>query len=303
MSGSRPFSVATAAGLVLRGEEWPAPGARGGPVILLPGGGQTRHSWKSAAAALQRAGRTAVTVDLRGHGDSDWDPGGDYSVAAIAADTRVVLHAFGEQGRSVLVGNSLGGMASLVAAARHPGLCRAVVLVDIALRVEARGSSRIKAFMSEQPDGYPSLEEAAAAVVAYRGSRTRPPNLENLARNLRRTDEGRWRWHWDPRLLDEENDSEDPCHPVRVELRRSAATVGVPVLLVRGLRSDVVSEESVAEATRLLAGMRVAEVDAGHMVAGDDNDSFLAAILEFLDDLDREGGPIASGRSDDAAVA
>ncbi|MGE0066514.1 MAG: alpha/beta fold hydrolase [Solirubrobacterales bacterium] len=276
-------------GLRLAGDRWRASGPERGTLLLLHGGGQTRHSWDRSAAELQRTGWTSVTMDLRGHGESEWDPAGDYSVDTIAVDTLATCRALGagpdQDGRPVLVGASMGGMAALLATRLDPECCRALVLVDIALRVEPEGRDRVRAFMAQKPEGFSSLEEAAAAVADYTG-RERPADLSGLAKNLRRTEEGRWRWHWDPRLLDQAHDSEDPMHPIRVRMREAATMLSVPVLLVRGLRSDVVSEESLEEARRLLPTAAVARVsEAGHMVSGDDNASFLDAIRDFLGSL------------------
>lgn len=286
-----PERISVAAnGLLLAGERWRATGPERGTLVLLHGGGQTRHSWDLSAADLQREGWTAVTMDLRGHGESDWDPAGDYSIESVAEDAVATCRQLGDgedpERRPVLVGASMGGMAALLAADRDPACCRALVLVDIALRVEPAGRDRIRAFMAQKPEGFESLEEAAAAVVAYNPERPRAVNLDGLAKNLRRTDDGRWRWHWDPKLLEQDHDSEDPMHPSRVRLREAAMGLTMPVLLVRGLRSDVVSEEGLAEARRLLPAASVAEVsDAGHMIAGDDNATFLEAIREFLGPL------------------
>lgn len=276
-------------GLCLTGDRWSASGPERGTLLLLHGGGQTRHSWDRSAADLQRNGWTAVAVDLRGHGESDWDTDGDYSIETIGADTvttcRALSCASDPAMRPVLVGASMGGMAALLATRQDPECCRALVLVDIALRVEPEGRERVRAFMAQKPEGFESLEEAARAVAAYT-KRPRPANLDTLARNLRRTDEGRWRWHWDPRLLDQGHDSEDPMHPTRVRLREAAAALRVPVLLVRGLHSDVLSEEGLEEARRLLPQAQVARVsEAGHMIAGDDNATFLHAIRDFLESL------------------
>jgi pimeloyl-ACP methyl ester carboxylesterase len=265
-------------------ERWGALGQEHGTVVLLPGGGQTRHSWDRSAAALQADGWTAVTVDLRGHGDSDWDPTGDYSVGALADDLTAVL-AKTSTGRRppVLIGASLGGLAALVACGRKPDCCSGLVLVDIALRVEPEGRDRIRAFMTAKPDGFGSLDEAAAAVASYRIDRPRTANLDGLARNLRRGRDGRLHWHWDPQILHQEHDTEDPSHPARVQLRDAAAAVRVPTLLVRGLLSDVVSDAGLQEAMTLLPDASVVEIsDADHMVVGDDNISFLAVVRNFL---------------------
>jgi pimeloyl-ACP methyl ester carboxylesterase len=274
-------------------ERWIANGPELGCVVLLPGGGQTRHSWDRSAAALQAKGWTAITVDLRGHGDSGWDPTGDYAVGTIADDLITVLPSFVPSAAwpPVLVGASLGGLAALVAAGRAPGYCRGLVLVDITLRVEPAGRDRIRAFMNGHPEGFATVEEAGAVVADYRSERPRPVNLDRLSRNLRLGADGRWRWHWDPEILHQDHDSVDPMHPARVHLRDAARAVKAPVLLVHGLSSDVVSDEGVEEAMSLLADASVAAIpDGTHMIVGDDNAAFLGVIEDFLARTAASGG-------------
>lgn len=277
-------------GVRLAADRWPAVGAERGTVLLLHGGGQTRHSWDAAAADLAKLGWTAVTLDLRGHGESEWDPERRYSIDVQGADFVAVAAAIEREGggRPVLIGASMGGLASLMAVGEAPERFRGLVLVDIALRTEPEGVARIRAFMTEKPEGYESLEEAAAAVAAYNPARSRPVRPEGLRKNMRMTEAGRWRWHWDPEILNQEHDSTDPQHPLRRQLREGAERARLPTLLVRGLRSDVVSAEGIEEAKALLPNASVAEVsDAAHMIAGDDNSTFLEAIGEFLEGLEK----------------
>ncbi|MBS1886059.1 MAG: alpha/beta hydrolase [Actinobacteria bacterium] len=276
-------------GLELAADRWEPEGESDGTVLLLHGGGQTRHSWDRSAGDLHGLGWTVVTMDLRGHGESEWDAEGRYSVDWMAEDILIVcgeLEAEAPGVPPVLVGASMGGLAALLAVGRRSEPCRALVLVDIALRVEPEGSRRIRSFMMQKPEGFESLEEAAAAIAAYNPNRTRPVRPEGLRKNLRLTDEGRWRWHWDPEILNQSHDTEDPEHPIRVRLREAARTVTVPTLLVRGLQSDVVSDEGLAEACSILPEATVVDVsEAGHMIAGDDNETFLDAIRAFLERL------------------
>jgi len=237
------------------------------PVLLLHGGGQTRRAWGGTAAALAERGFHAVALDLRGHGESDWAPDGDYTVDAFAADVRAVAARLG--GRPALIGASLGGLAALIAEgeAATPG-ASAVVLVDITPRVQPEGVDRIVTFMTSHPDGFATLEEAAEAVAAYVPHRPRPKDVAGLGKNLRLGADGRYRWHWDPRLMTGE---------------RRIGGSRVPTLLVRGRMSDVVAEEDARHFLALVPHARYVDVsDAGHMVAGDRNDQFTAAVVEFL---------------------
>jgi pimeloyl-ACP methyl ester carboxylesterase len=265
-------------GLVLRGDAFGSPEAP--PVLLLHGGGQTRHSWSGTAARLAREGWHAISLDLRGHGESDWSPDGDYDLEYFVLD--LVAAARGLPRPPVVVGASLGGMAALCAEgeAKAP-LLAAVVLVDLTPRLEPRGVLRIVSFMTDRPDGFASLEEAADAVAAYREHRERPNDLAGLAKNLRRGADGRYRWHWDPKFMSREGRTRNTLTPDR--LLKAARGLRVPTLLVRGKLSDVVSLEGAAEFQRAAPHARFVDVSgAGHMVAGDRNDLFTEAVVEFL---------------------
>ena len=250
------------------------------PVLLLHGGGQTRFAWGATAEQLAAEGWYAVSMDLRGHGESAWDDAGDYSVNAYIADLRAVAPQLGA--KPVLVGASLGGIASLLAEGEaESSLCTALVLVDIAPKIEGSGALRIIEFMQGNADGFASLEAAADAVAAYLPHRERPSDLSGLAKNLRTLPDGRLRWHWDPRFLMPGHGPQPGQQPDR--LRAAARSLRVPTLLVRGKLSDLLSEEGAQDFLELVPHARFADVsDAGHMVAGDRNDRFSAAVIEFL---------------------
>lgn len=256
----------------------------GPPVVLLHGGGQTRHAWDGTARLLGDKGWRATTVDLRGHGDSDWaGPGGGYSLDEFAADVRAVAAA--QPRPPVLIGASLGGLSSLVAIAEAPPgvtVASGLVLVDVAPRLEEEGIARIAEFMLGNLDGFASLEEVADAVAAYNPHRPRPTDLSGLRKNVRRREDGRWYWHWDPRFL---LGGTDEPRSLRNEDRLDAAAraLTVPTLLVRGRQSDVLSEEGARHLVSLVPHARYVDVSgAGHMVAGDRNDAFNDAVIEFL---------------------
>lgn len=255
------------------------------PVVLFHGGGQTRHAWGTTLQVLGKTWR-AYSVDLRGHGDSAWAPDGDYSLDGFARDVRAVARSLGEP--PALVGASLGGIASLAAIAETEGdpLAIALVLVDVAPRIEPAGVSRIGDFMTGNLDGFDSLEAVADAIGAYNPHRPRPKNLDGLKKNLRQRADGRWMWHWDPRFVSGRFGSPDETRSTLVDgdrLQRAAKTLTIPTLLVRGRMSDLLSEEGARELLELVPHARLADVaGAGHMVAGDRNDAFNDAVVDFL---------------------
>ncbi len=249
------------------------------PVLLLHGGGQTRHSWSSAAVELARRGYHAVSIDMRGHGDSGWSGDGDYRMTLFRDDVLAMIDQLPSP--PVLVGASLGGVASLLAIGESEAAVAAgLVLVDITPRVELSGVARIQAFMNARPDGFETLDEVADAVAAYNPSRPRPRNPAGLLKNLRQRN-GRYFWHWDPAFLSQP----DVLRPEYFDrLDAAAANVRVPVMLVRGAESEIVSEETVAQMRGLMPEADFVDISgAGHMVAGDRNDAFNLAVFDFLD--------------------
>jgi pimeloyl-ACP methyl ester carboxylesterase len=267
-------------GLRLAGDSRGDP--EGWPVLFLHGGGQTRHAWGATADAVATRGWRAVTIDLRGHGDSEWAANGDYSFTAYGADVISVADQLGRP--PVLVGASLGGMAAMLAEGTSDRtVSSGLVLVDIAPKSNPEGIQRIRDFMQSGIEGFDTLEEAAAAIAAYTPQRTRRFNPEGLKKVLRERD-GRWYWHWDPRVLDSSR-TEVVAARYRELLEAAINNIAVPTMLVRGLLSDVVSDEGVNDLASRIPGLVVVEVPgAAHMIAGDQNDAFSHAVITFLDE-------------------
>lgn len=264
-------------------------GPEDGPtVVLLHGGGQTRHSWSGTWRTLVDAGWRAWSLDLRGHGDSEWAADGDYSLDGFAGDILEVAAMVGRP--PILVGASLGGLASMIAIAESPdqlATARALVLVDVAHHMEVEGRNRIGEFMTSHLDGFASLDEAADAIAAYNPHRPRPTDLSGLAKNLRQREDGRWAWHWDPAFVLGKFGSADETRSSVIDperLARGVDSLRVPTLLVRGRQSDLLSEEGARDFLARVPHAEYADVaGAGHMVAGDRNEVFNQAILGFLD--------------------
>jgi len=253
----------------------------GQPVILLHGGGQTRHSWSKAALELAAAGYRAIALDLRGHGESEWCPEGRYALDDHIADLGTVMDSL--HSAPVLVGASLGGVVSLVGQGeqRLPR-AHALVLVDVVPRMEADGIQEIINFMSANPSGFVSVDAAAEAVAMYLPHRPRRSSTHGLLKNLRQRDDGRYYWHWDP-AIHAHGGSPDHMDALAQRMEKAAEQIDIPTLVVRGAKSRVVSAEGLAQLAKLIPHAGHVDVAAaGHMVAGDQNDEFNAAILEFL---------------------
>jgi pimeloyl-ACP methyl ester carboxylesterase len=262
----------------------------GPPVLLLHGGGQTRHAWRKTGDLIARLGYIGYAVDQRGHGDSEWIADGAYDFSDFAADARVLADTLADRSgaRPVAVGASLGGIASLLAEGGETrpanGVFSALVLVDITPRVDLAGVEKVQGFMrAHAREGFDSVAEAADAVAAYLPHRPRPRSHEGLKKNLRLHPDGRWRWHWDPRFLDGKRRLGPEPDKIEQGLVEAARRIVIPTLLVRGASSELVQEQHARDFLELVPHARYVDVTgARHMVAGDRNDQFANTIRDFL---------------------
>ena len=266
-------------GLELVASEW---GNVNDPlVVLMHGGGQTRHAWGSTGEVLSESGFYVLSLDLRGHGDSQWHPDGDYLIDSYKDDLISILNQVGKP--ASLVGASLGGMVSLSLASdlSKKDLVTSLVMVDIGLYPNEEGSNEIVSFMQSGIKGFANLSEASDAVSAYLPHRKRPRDNRGLEKNLRLKEDGRYYWHWDPRFLDERDD--DSRENQKEKNIRLAKNISIPTLLIRGALSNVVTQKEVDDFLKIIPHSEFQEIEkAAHMVAGDRNDIFANSAIKFL---------------------
>lgn len=254
------------------------------PVLFLHGGGQTRHAWGNTAEVLAEHGFYTICTDHRGHGESSWADEGEYRVFHFVEDLQHLLVQLDR--KPILVGASLGGIMSLLAETeQEESVAKGVILVDVTPRLETEGVDRILGFMRGGTSGFASLDEVADSIAAYLPHRKRPKDLSGLAKNLRRMEDGRYYWHWDPKMLKtwEPGRYTEEEDRVLTERLQDVRNLDIPALLIRGRLSDLVSAETAAEFLEMVPHAEYVDLaDAHHMVAGDRNDVFTDTVKEFL---------------------
>ena len=181
----------------------------------------------------------------------------------------------------VLIGASMGGLTGILAAHEAgPEVVTKLVLVDVVPRFEKDGSARIRDFMFSHVHGF-ELARARPPTRSPPTCRTAPSRAarKGLKKNLRLRD-GRWYWHWDPAFLTKPDD--DPFARMD-KLEQAAIDLEIPILLIRGKLSDVVSTEGVQDFLAKVPRAEFVELsDAGHTAAGDDNDAFTEVVVQFV---------------------
>lgn len=250
------------------------------PIILIHGGGQSRSAWRGAARRFAEAGYHAICIDLRGHGDSDWAPDGNYAFERYIADMASIVGELGQ--RAVLVGASLGGHVAMMTASARPDLVLALALADVTPWVDEDFADGIRNAMRSAAEGFDNVDEAALMVARLRGTEPRSDNRGLLA-FLDEREDGRLYWRWDPRFIQD--------HFVRHGgeggmFARAAAKLQVPTLLMKAEFSTIVTWDQVDYFRKALPSLTCEEIKGvGHMVTGDDNDSYAEAVLRYLDRL------------------
>lgn len=263
-------------GLSLRYLGW---GTAGKPVVLLLHGIRGHaHSWDDVSAALCQDFHV-LALDQRGRGDSDWAPGGDYSLEAFVADLAGFCDAVG-LASFVLFGHSMGGRNSIAFAARYPEKVEKLVIVDVGPVVEPEGGARVARQLGEQPEEFDSFE----AVVTYRSQQDRFASDTVIRRHLRYESKelpnGKFGWRYD--LAIREQFRQGTMAPA-VDLWPDVAQITCPTLLVRGPHTDILSLETAQQMIETLAHGQLVEVpQSGHMVFEDNPEGFITEVSSFL---------------------
>jgi esterase len=263
-------------GLRFRYLDWGTEGKR--PILFLHGGALTAHTWDLCCLAL-RGDFHCLALDQRGHGDSDWAPDANYSIAAQRQDIKGFAEAVGLD-HFVLVGMSMGAINGLAYAIAYPETLSALVLIDAGPNVRRPGSRRIRDFVNggAEPE---SLEAIIERALEFNPRRDPLILRRSLMHNLRQQEDGNWVWKYDRRRFQAMGGDQHANE--RRSLADGLATVTCPTLVVRGGESDVFHDEDAERLAAALPDGRWVKIShAGHTVQGDNPKDLVAAMREFL---------------------
>ncbi len=247
-------------------------------LIFVHGGGQSRRSWRRALRNMANAGFSVVSFDLRGHGESAWAEDGDYTLEAHVRDLTAIIDAM--PSTPSLVGASLGGRVALDAAARlGPERVRALVLVDLTPKLNEAGIRRVENFLEFSVNGFDTLEDAADTLEKY-AERQIGHNIFRLRSSIRTCTDGRIFWRWDPKAAASQYLSQPDIAP---KLAAATASLKMPTLLVRGTKSDLVTDDCVAHFRECLPTAEVFDIEGGgHLMKTQDLRVFCDGTMDFL---------------------
>lgn len=253
----------------------------GPPLVFLHGGALTAHSWDVVCLAL-RDRYHCLALDARGHGDSDWAD--DYSHERHCEDITGFIEQLGIE-RTVTVGQSMGGLSSIVYAGRGRERLAGVVIVDVGPELNLGGTQRIGDFIRDTPEAE-SIDAFIEKAMEFNPRRNPVLLRRSLHHNLRQLPNGKWSWKWDPnRMRAGMSRIEDHIEGMR-KLWTQVEQIDCPALVMRGGKSDVFSDANAEKLAATLPKGRWVRIDnAGHTVQGDNPLDMVAALREFFGEI------------------
>jgi pimeloyl-ACP methyl ester carboxylesterase len=285
--GDAGYFVSAPDGLRLHARSYGARDRRRTPVVCLPGLARTTHDFDTLAEALAKdpeRARHVLAIDYRGRGESEYDRDPtNYNIATEVADLLAILTAL-EVEPAVLVGTSRGGVLAMVLATVRPTAIAGVVLNDIGPVIETKGLVRIKSYLGRLPQPK-SLDDAAEILrhlFAVQFPKLGPDDWTGFARRTFKEQDGSLKPRYDPKLA-EVLKGVDMARAVPPLWKEFDALASVPVMVVRGTNSDVLTAETVDAMRARRPDLATLEVpDQGHAPLLAESD-VIAAIAAFID--------------------
>jgi esterase len=250
------------------------------PLLFLHGGGLNAHTWDLVCLAL-RGEYHCLALDQRGHGDSEWSPVGDYSLPSQVRDVEDFIEKLGLK-RPLMVGHSMGGFAAMAYAAKFARRMAGLVLVDIAPELNPSGTARIRNFLAQDRE-LDSVDVFVERAMAFNPLRNPALLRRSLLHNLRELPNGKWTWKHDPNRA---RPTPESLRARQAEIMNEVAHMTCPTLVLRGAKSDVLTDESAASFASALPNGRWMRIeDAAHTVQGDNPRGLVEALRPFLREI------------------
>ncbi|HXZ88267.1 MAG TPA: alpha/beta hydrolase [Candidatus Binataceae bacterium] len=250
------------------------------PLVCLHGLSGNAHNFDALAPHLSAAYRV-MAIDVRGRGDSEWGPSGDYNPATYSSDLAAMLEALGIE-RVTLIGTSMGGVISMIYAGGYPERVAKIVLNDVGPEVDQSGAKRITEYMTASPTDFANLGEVAAYYREnYPALRETPEAAltEFVKWAVKPGPGGRLVWKMDPavRNIPRTGSAARP-----MDMWVPFARITAPILVVRGAESDILARATTERMVKVMPATRVVEVPGvGHAPSLLEPEA-LGAIKEFL---------------------
>ena len=286
LGSGRSIFVTAQDGLRLHVREYGTRTAPGLPVVCLPGLARTVADFESLAPALandRQKQRRVVAIDLRGRGRSEYDSNPDnYNLMVELADVATVLTALGV-GPAVFIGSSRGGLLTLLMGVAHPTAVAGVVLHDIGPVIEPKGLARIKSYVGKlpQPRSFEDGSEVLRRLFYAQFPKFTAEQWLSAARRTWQLDHGKLVPAYDVRLARTlaAIHIERPPPPLWNEFD---ALLRVPVLVIRGAISDILSAATVTAMAARHPMMESIEVaDQGHVPLLE-GEELLLRVIQFV---------------------
>lgn len=271
-------NIQTSDGVTLHFQTW---GSGDQTCLLLHGFGEGRHVWSDFAQVMP-ASYTSIAIDFRGHGDSMWAPGGQYSSASFVDDVLSTIAKLGI-GSLTIIGHSMGAEIALKASVTLGHRLAGLVIVDFGPELAEDNVAQARRDFEESLRPYRSVDDYVAYIEEKRFLPTRAM-LMRLARDaLKLSADGMFRHKCDPSLV---SALDEPLEtPLLWELVKA---VSCPTLVVRGFASAILSPSVASRMKDILGATSFQQVNlAGHAVMTDNPEGFAAAVLPFLTEISK----------------
>jgi pimeloyl-ACP methyl ester carboxylesterase len=275
--------IATEDGPMVYARDYAADATHRLPVVCLHGLTRNAADFEAVAPRIATLGRRVIVIDARGRGKSDNDPDpARYRPDTYVGDAMRVLDTLNVP-RAVFLGTSMGGIMTMLAGVMAPTRIAAAILNDIGPEVDPKGVARIAAYVGKAgPFG--SWAEMVAAVKASQGAMF--PHGDDAfwrtfaQRVARERDDGGVEFAYDPAIA--AAFAAPPASPPPSMLPLFEALAKVPVLVIRGATSDILSPEGVATMKRIKPDLQFAQVPGiGHAPTLDEHEAW-DALAKFL---------------------